>query len=91
MSVVVPPIEQAYGTHKIIPFSTKLNSFFSSFSEMIFAGPVDFSESADCDSASKSVVSSVVLSETSSGTTTALSTNALWRDQIISYATIRQA
>ena len=79
MSVVVPPIEQAYGTHKIIPFSTKLNSFFSSFSEIISVVAVDF-----CDSASKSVVSSVVLSATSSGTTTALSTNALWRDQIIS-------
>ena len=79
MSVVVPPMEQAYGTHKIIPFSTKLNSFFSSLSEVISEGAVDF-----CDSASRSVVSSVVLSVTSNGTTT-LSTNALKRDQIISY------
>ena len=78
MSVVVPPIEQAYGTHKIIPFSTKLNSFFSSLSETVSTGAVDF-----CDSASRSVVSSVVLSETSSGTTT-LSSNAVYRDPIIS-------
>ena len=70
MSVVVPPIEQAYGTHKIIPFSTKLNSFFSSLSEIISAGAVDF-----CDSTSKSVVSSVLFLDTSSGTTS-LSANA---------------